>query len=168
MPELQRVSGRVLSVAEVASGDALAEDAAATDTILFLNDVTYFDPDGGTLLVEDDTNSEVINYTEIDLDEDTVTLASGLANAYSVDTPVTLYPEVPMRTAQVQPTGAEDDTLTVVVPSQVGVVLSLGTREDNEREQCVIEQDPESASWTMRDVFVIDLAAALAEALGGS
>jgi hypothetical protein len=166
MPE--RVSGRVISVSEAPAGDALAADVSASDTTLPLNDVTYFDPDGGTLVIDDDVNSEILDYLSVDLDADTIELSAGLANAYEADTSVTLYPEVPLRYASVSPTGAEDDTLTVAVPSQVAVVLVLGSREDNEREQCVIEQDPETGSWTMRDVFVIDLAAALAEALAGS
>lgn len=168
MPELVRVSGRVLSVEETPAGDSLALDAASSDTTLYLLDTTYFDPSGGTLVIDDDTNSEVIDYLSVDFDEDSVELDTALANAYEADTPVTLYPEVPLRYAQVSPTGAEDDTLTVAVPSQVAVVLPLGSREPAEREQCVIEQDPESTGWVMRDVYAIDLAAALSEALGGS
>jgi hypothetical protein len=35
----------------------------------------------------------------------------------------------------------------------VAGVLSLGTREDDEREQCVLELDEGSGTWVVRDVF---------------
>lgn len=137
----RRFAGRVISVVDELAGSTLTDDVLAGATALAVEDATYFDENGGTLQITDEFASEVIAYTDVDYDSDIVTVA-GLVNSYEAEADVLIYPLVPMRFAEVAPTGAGENTIRAVVPSEVALVLPLGTREDDEQERVTIEFDP--------------------------
>lgn len=148
-----RFSGRVLSVRDELAGSTLVDAVGAGDTQLEVEDATYFEEEGGTLEISDDTAAETALYTEVDLDEDTITLATGLANSYTSDAKVVLYPYVSMRFAEVAVIGGEDNTVRAVVPAEIALVLPLGTREDTEQERVQILHDAETLSWIVAHVW---------------
>jgi hypothetical protein len=159
MPERQRrrLRGRILAVTEAQVGDALSQDATAGDVLLYLEDATFFSEDGGTVEISDDTNLEDIAYIAgaVDFENDTLTVASPLANSYAAgETSVSVYPLRSQIYASVQPTGADDDPITAVVPSNVSAVLGLGTRADDEIEEARMELDHDSGEWILVDVFL--------------
>lgn len=86
---ITREHGRILSVETKFRGDALAEDALASATTLVVADAEAFNETGGWLTI----NDQVIEYTEVDDDASTITLAEGLTAAADQGDAVHLYSE---------------------------------------------------------------------------
>lgn len=75
------VRGWVQSAAWRDQGSELTVAASSGATVLMVEDITDFDGDGGTLEI----NGQRVDYTAVDDDLDTVTLAAGLTAAAAVD-----------------------------------------------------------------------------------
>lgn len=155
---MARFFGKVVSSSEKALGDFLLAAATALDEVLYLDDASEFLEEGGEVTVgpDEDGVKEVIAYTSVDYELDTLTLDTGLANSYAVDTPVSAYPAVQRHYAQVSALGAEDDTIIALVPSHIARYIELGTRTDEDRETVTCEYEEETANWIVRDLYVND------------
>lgn len=153
----ERLFGRVLGVRERPAGGYLATAAVATDTVLELDDVDQFGEEPGqALLRDDDGNEETVDIASVDPEAETLTLEDGLASGFPEGTAVLAFPEIVTRYAEVSISGAEDDTVEALVPSQVARYLSLGTRPDEDRERVAIEYESETGNWIVHDVYVDD------------
>jgi hypothetical protein len=155
---IPRVFGRVLSVTEFSAGDVLAVAATATDTTLFLDDVTDFgeEPGQAILVSEDGDSTEIVDVLEVDPETDTLIIDGGLASSWDVDTTIFVFPYITTRYAFVTSSGAEDDTIQAIVPTQIGRFLTLGSREDSDQERVTLEWEAESGSWVVRDIYTSD------------
>lgn len=151
-----RVFGNVISVVERKEGDFLSQAASTSDTTLYLDDATPFDEDGGQARVNDpdEATTELVTYTAADHELNTLTLDPALVNDYAVDTPVYVYPSIKVRVAYVDADSAEDDTVPAIVPSQIGWLLPLGTRDDTAQERVTLEYEPEGTRWVVRDIYI--------------
>lgn len=141
-----RQTAKLLSVSEEIVGTTLSADAASGATTLSVDDVSVFD-ESGWLMV----GTQTIQYTAIDDDAGTVTLATALTSAADTDDPVyrysKLYSDVEtVLSAQVAVLGDRDqaDELTVEVADWLDV--PTGDR-GGDGENCVIESDGDV--WTL-------------------
>lgn len=98
---MSTTTGTIVRVRRDPAGDGLAADAAIGATSLVLGWAIDFDPEGGTLQV----GAEVIAYTAVDDDTDTVTLAAATTVAYEAGEPV----------AELDELGVQAETWTVDV-----------------------------------------------------
>jgi microcystin-dependent protein len=145
----QYEQGTVESIAEVVLGDELATAVTAGAGTLTLGDVVDFNESGGQLLI----GAEILAYTGLDDDANTITLTSGLANAYSVGEPVYVYPDSRERQATVR---LDDDGEAVVarVPHALYDRLAEGTRDDASAEVVSLYLDGDE--WVVDDVLGIE------------
>lgn len=151
---LQRAHGRILGVETKTRGSALDEDAVAAATTLVVADAGDFDEDGGWLTI----NGQLVEYTAVDDDEGTISLATGLDAAAEDGDAVhvwsTLYEEVvEYQVATVELDGERDN------PEQVEAEVSelIGDLPEGDRggpgESCTLQLiedgdgDPDSDEW---------------------
>lgn len=119
------IHGTLLSLSEQTAGDAFDTAASSSATTLSLYDVSDFDEDGGSVLI----NTVVYAYDSVDMDADTIHLTSGLSAGASVDDRVDIWdPEgnvtVTERTALVTVDDqADGDPLTVEVDHSLAPML---------------------------------------------
>jgi hypothetical protein len=135
----------VTQVEELDLGDQLVAPAALSATVLYLEDVTDFTETGGVATV----NGTQLAYTAVSYDDQTMTLAAPLGAALPVDTQVWVWPDAVAVTAYVLVDGADEAT-PVTVPHNLQDAFPLGIREEDDREEVVLERD--GMSWAVRDV----------------
>lgn len=112
------LTGTVSSVdGEVASAN-LTADVAAIDTTISVDTASIFDPDGGTLAINDDGMA----YTTADANAGTVTLSSAAGAIYETGLPVT-DPSTVTYYAEFAPSDPDADTVRGVVPPTVVQLL---------------------------------------------
>lgn len=149
MSDIERRTGRILRVWEEAQGTSLTADAAATDTVLEVDDVSPFNDadsaaDGtlGWLLVGDETHA----YTAVDDEASTITLATALSGAWSDGEDVVVWNELYAEVDTIQRAhvvvDGNDNNVDVIetVVSDALTDLPNGDR-GGPREPCVIERD---------------------------
>jgi hypothetical protein len=122
------IRGHVRSVRSVRLGDVLAADASASDAMLTLENVEDFDEVGGFILLDDTEQAE---YTAVDFDLNTLTLAAGIGSGYESGTSVTMYPDVIERRAlvEIDDSDQDDEVLDVRVPHALYLYLPEGVRD---------------------------------------
>ena len=101
---LDQIEGRLIAMSQVPLGSTLTADAPVGATVLEVAETGDFDEDGGQLATVDGL---VYDYIAVDEDAATLTLATGLTAAMTVDDPVNLY----------------DSELAGVIVEYVGLVL---------------------------------------------
>ncbi len=99
-----QIEGRLIAMSQVPFGSTLTADAPIGATVLEVAETGDFDEDGGQLATVDGL---VYDYIAVDEDAATLTLATGLTAALTVDDPVNLY----------------DSELAGVIVEYVGLVL---------------------------------------------
>lgn len=132
MPE--QYQGRLVNVTEVTAGSELSVASAPGDLQLVLYDTSDFDEEGGSLQI----GTEIILYTAVDMDVDTITLAVGPTGAYDVDEQVFVYPLAAEKEAMVQLDGEEEPVLCRVPHNLLGV-LEDTVRDGIDRESVLVE-----------------------------
>jgi hypothetical protein len=141
-------TGTIVRVRRDPAGDGLAADAAIGATSLVLDWAIDFDPEGGTLQI----GAEVIAYTAVNDDTDTVTLAAATTVAYEAGTPVAALDE----------TGKQAETWTIDVdlndggqPVPAGAVHSLLNllREDDELAGTQVEVERTDGGLIVRSIL---------------
>lgn len=101
---LDQIEGRLIAMSQVPFGSTVTADAPVGATVLEVAETGDFDEDGGQLATVDGL---VYDYIAVDEDAATLTLATGLTAALTVDDPVNLY----------------DSELAGVIVEYVGLVL---------------------------------------------
>lgn len=119
----------LVSVSEATAGGAFDASASTSATTLSLYDVSDFDEAGGSVLI----NGTVYVYDAVDMDADTIHLATGLTAGVSVDDRADLWDtdysvRMTEYTALVTVDGQQDgDPLTVDVDHSLSTLLAAGT-----------------------------------------
>jgi hypothetical protein len=132
--------GVVINVATINAGAYLTADAAISDTVLFLDDVSVFDDLGGQVSITADTGATEYFYTAIDLVANTMTLQTGLTVAAAADTGrAEIWPPAPIRTAFVQFGIEEAEAVRVRIPHTIGGMPD-GVRLSNDQEIVLVEE----------------------------
>lgn len=137
------LTGTVLTLDAVPARSHLTAGAAAGATTLTVEDVTVFDPDGGTLVLDGAT----VTYTASDVDAGTVTLAAGLAGAVEAGWPVTV-PDAVTYWAQVSPDDPDAEPVLAMVSADMVPMVPAGSSVEVEsvggqrRIRAVIGQEP--------------------------
>lgn len=126
---------RILSVEEVPFGSALAADEASGSTSLLVEDASDFDGDGGELRVGSG-DGEVVAYTSVDYDTNTVQLASATVSSWLTDDPVLLEPYSVERVALLASADgiAEEEGMEARVPLALYDKIPVGSREEGKGE----------------------------------
>lgn len=130
------LTGKVLSVSTRNLGEPAVAAAAIGATTLYVADASTFDEVGGAISI----NGDLIAYSAIDVDLDTLTLPVGLAAAVADQDFVEVYPSTPVKTATVDLGEEGGDSIPVTVPHALLDRLQDGTREDAAAESVTIEQ----------------------------
>lgn len=135
MPEF----GVVDEVKTVNDGDFLTADLTIGTTVLPVDNTDIFETETLTGTVQ--VNGEVHAYTSVDPTNSTITLASGLVAAASLNDSVYVYPLAPVKYAYVTLTGGEGDSLSVRVPHYLTAYMSLvdGPREPGQGESVTVD-----------------------------
>ena len=146
-------TGRVLAVNRYVYGDELAAAASLGATTLTVLNAGDFNPDGGSLLI----NDQVITYLSADDETGEIVLFEGLEAAAAVEDRVDVYSRraagvVIDYVAQVALDGADfnDDAVEATIPHTLIGYLTEGIREDGEGEAVTID-------WIGDEVFVTDI-----------
>ena len=116
------IFGKVLSVETRNLAEPAVADAAIGATTLYVSDAATFDENGGFITVGADT----LIYTAIDVDANTLTLATGLAVAVADQDPITVHPPTPVKTALVDIGEEGGDAVLVTVEADT---LPISTEE---------------------------------------
>lgn len=139
-------NGYINAVAVVRAGGNLREDASATDTTIYLDDAFDFNEDGGTVEI----NGVVYAYTAADLENDALTLATGLTADVEANFPASVVPAAMEKRASI--TMADSgDAIDVRVPHSLYDRIPEGIRNDSERESVTVEIN--GGEWAIVDVF---------------
>lgn len=134
-----RERGVVVAVDTIPVGDELAAAASASATSLTLTDTAdFYEPEVDQTIT---IGSETIVYTAADPDTDIITLATPLANAYSIGEEVLLGGHTVV--AQVNVTSTSSDPYYCIVPSAIIEQLN-GNVYDAVGKSVVVEEDSES------------------------
>lgn len=144
--------GSVSNVYVVNLGSELVQDAGSGDTVLYMNDVSDLDPNGGALelVSQDGSTTEAVTYSLVDYDGASVTLDAVLVNDFVMDDRVDVYPRGSETYAQVAV--AEDgDTITVRVPHALETLFPEGVRDWGQSETVQIESV--NQEWVITDVL---------------
>jgi microcystin-dependent protein len=149
-----RELGVAVAVFERDLGSTLAQDASAAATTLYLNDVSYFSPNGGSLYITDGTNEEtLVTYAGINEDDQTLTGVDGLVNAYDADdTLVAVYPLLTVRYAEVVLDG-QVDTVRARVPFSMFDRLQVAFRDPSADETQRVEVELQDSEYVVVDVL---------------
>ena len=121
--------GKVLSVGTQNLGEPAVADAAVGATTVYVADAASFDEVGGLLSV----GGEILAYTAIDVDLDTITMAVPLVTAIATNDRLEVYPPTPIKTAFVDMLD-NSDFLPATVPLNLLDRLPDGTREPDRQE----------------------------------
>ena len=142
--------GRILNVFEHIAGAGLDGDHASGVTTLQLDSEPWdFDEDGGFLTIDDNDKFE---YTEIDDDAQTITLATVTTTSYVDGKPVRVWPLTKVRWAEVLWEDEEDDDVGVVrVPHFFKTLLPTGRRRVRRNQESV------SVRWDGMDWVLVDV-----------
>lgn len=132
MPE--QYQGRLVNVTEVTAGSELADTLASGETSVILYDASDFDEEGGTLQI----GTEIIVYTDVDMEQDSLTLAVGPTGNYDTDEQVFVYPPTAEKEAMVQLDGEEEPVLCRVPHNLLGVIEDA-VRDGVDRESVLVE-----------------------------
>lgn len=131
---MAEVHGTLVALSQDLIGDSLVASALSGATTLSLHDVSDFDEDGGQVSV----NGVTYVYTSVDMDADTMTLATGLTGSAAVDDLVTMVdPDTgafaSVYSAQVLVDGqADGDALAADVDHALAPLLTPGLRLSGE------------------------------------
>lgn len=120
--------GSLVSVSERTLGDQLAVAASSGATTLFLNDVSYFDEDGGYAVV----GSNIYAYDTADMVADSIHLTSGLVASAAVGDVVSLWDSdegvvVSERIALVALEDSDGDPINAVLDHSLTPLLATTT-----------------------------------------
>jgi len=128
-------SGTVLGVVQTLLGSTLTASVTAGDTTVYVQDLAYFSPGGGTLTLTDGANEETgLSYTALDEATGAISGLDGPLNAYDQDdTLVLVYPAAPVRYAEVRIDG-QQDTVRARVPFALFDRVADGFYADSEGE----------------------------------
>jgi hypothetical protein len=138
--------GRIEAVEESIAGSELSQDENSGVTLLHVLDTADFAEDGGTLIIrsQDGTTTETVDYTEVDDDELTITLATATTTAFLEGDRVELVPEVIERTALVLLDDDDDDEVIYArVPISLYDRVPTGIRAEGDQESFLVEWDGE-------------------------
>lgn len=126
--------GKVLSVETQNLGEPTTGGAIGV-TELPVDDASTFDEHGGEVTI----NGDVLPYTAIDADTDTLTMAAALVTAVSDGDYVEVYPPSPIKTALVD-LGDNSDPLPATIPLNLLDRLPDGTRDPGRQETVALER----------------------------
>ncbi|MFE9497260.1 hypothetical protein [Streptomyces collinus] len=140
--------GYVHDVREVTLGSFLDGDHLTGATTLKVMDAADFNEEGGSLVLEDQT----LIYLSVDMEADTIVLASPLAADYDNGLPLYITPLSYEKQAVVVLDGF-DEAITAIVPHSLYDRLPDGIREDFARESVTIEL--ENSTWLVKNVYGI-------------
>lgn len=136
--------GKVLEVSVITIGDEVTRQHNIGESILFLNDVAEFSEDGGRV----DINGFQYDYTTIDDDLSTMTLATPLGQVVNDESLVNVYPVAEELVALVQ-TDEEEDPIECPVTQSMVPLIPEGVRDEDQQEAVVVEHD--GNEWTIVD-----------------
>jgi hypothetical protein len=142
--------GTVTSVAANPLGSELITDAAAGDTVLFVDMADHFaEEDGGQLLL----NGALLSYDSADPDAETVTLSSPLAVAASVGDFVAAVEAGKAAVEWVADVAIDDgDTIPAVIPTSLIAFFPEGTYDDEVTANiALVDDEYEVTSQPQRD-----------------
>lgn len=147
------LTGRIRSVDVLTYGDVLTTAASIGDSVLYLDDASDFDEDGGYALVDGFPRQ----YLSADLDADTITLVTPLAAAHDEGDLIQVWDNVTKTlstdlVAEVAVEGAEfaDDALEAIVLHSLVALVPIGIRGADGGETVVME-------FRGDDLFIIDV-----------
>lgn len=147
------LDGRVVEVSIIPLGSPLESDHASGATVLTLTSVADFNDEGGTAEVIDPTDDAAVlavTYTELDDEDNTLTLSAGIGEDFPADTFLKVTPETVEKWAAVSLDG-EDDTVSVRVPHSLYALLEEGVREKADREAVTIRLKKDG-SWKITEL----------------
>ncbi len=140
--------GKILEVSSENVGARLAAGGLIGDDFIQVDDVSDFDEEGGTLLVDDVT----YNYSGVDTELNRIILESILMEDHqNYDEQVFIYPLSEEKWATVDAPG-NDDSLRVRVPHTLAATLEDGIREEFDQETVLIDYT-EDDGWVIVDVI---------------
>lgn len=143
----RRDQGRVIEVSSINIGDELVKDQFINDTVLYLDDVSEFDEDGGQVSIA----GVVYSYTTIDDDSSTLTLvAPGLTTDAADATDVLIYPLATEMVALVN-VDEEDDAIYARIPMSMERQIVDRIRDPSEQESVEIEL--QGNEWVIVDIL---------------
>lgn len=137
--------GKVLSIDTTLAGSTVIDGSTGGDTNLVVNDASAFDAEGGQITILD----TVYTYTAVDFDADSLTVPAGVPDLEDGER-VTLYPDSPERVAEID-LGEDQDSIPVVVPHNLAILLDDGVRDPDDQETVLIEQRGDY-SWVIVDL----------------
>lgn len=143
---IEKIDGRVLSVHHHKDGSAVTQAYSAGATTLDVEDATDFHEEGGTLVLPDGSKP---TYDSADMDDDTITLTSGLTIDLEDEDYIRTFPVRNQRWAMVEVYGYEDP-LRVRIRHQHWSWLKLGAREEGKQEPVTIVFDGDD--WVIWDI----------------
>lgn len=139
------MQGTVLEVTSSPYGDELAVDHLTGATTLILTDVTDFDEDEGTVVI----NGTVYDYVGIDRENNQMTLATGLVEDLQYSEKVNLSPLVIEKWAMVE-VKDDDDVILALVPHSLYDKLEDGVREPEDQEPVNVQT--RDGDWYVADI----------------
>lgn len=140
------MQGTVLEVTSSPYGDELAVDHLTDATTLILTDVTDFDEDTGTVVI----NGTIYDYVSIDRDANQLELATGLVEDLGYSERVNLSPLVIEKWAMVE-VKEDDDVILALVPHSLYDKLDDGVREPEDQE--AVNIGTRDGDWFVADVI---------------
>jgi hypothetical protein len=147
-------SGTVLGVVSESLGSTLAQDAAAGDETLYVTDVAYFSPGGGTLSIDDSVSEETeLAYSGVDETTSTLTGVGPITNPYdALDTRVTVYPLVELQYAEVRLDG-QQDTVRARLPYAIQQRVTDGYYSESNDETLRVLVELTEEGYTVVDII---------------
>lgn len=139
-------NGYINAVAIVKAGSNLKEDAASSSTTIYLDNAYDFNEGGGNVEI----NGVVYAYTAADLENDVLTLATGLTADVEASFPASVIPNAMEKRASISMADT-GDSIDVRVPHNLYDRIPEGIRADNERESVTVEIS--GGEWAIVDVF---------------
>jgi hypothetical protein len=141
--------GVILNVDEEIDGSVLTSDAATDDTVLYVDDTTDFEEEGGDVIIDE----VIYEYTAVDDEAGTITLATGLLADAAAETYVDITPSGDDRIATVRIDNAHDEGEYIEAPilHSLFPFLAPGARDQRGGEQVKLRDD--GSGWIVVDVL---------------
>lgn len=141
--------GQIVTVTRSLAGSTVVVDAVATDTVLFLDDVSDFNDAGGSVSID----GEVYEYAEdaVDREANSLTISTGLSGGMTAyEDFVAVYPEAPTHHAEVLLTDDSGVTVSARVPHWARDLLREGPRDPDLRES--VDLLNMGVDWLLLDI----------------
>lgn len=143
---LHAIEGRLISVWPTEAGSAVTADTFAGVTAIAVEDAGDFNESGGNLILPDGT---VAAYTSVDMDTDTITLASATTADLVEGDYILVSPAQTNYHGDVEVLGF-DDPLVAVIPYYLYPWVKLGDRDAADQETVLLAYN--GYEWFILDI----------------